>query len=215
MDSYYPVFLQLKGRSVVVIGGGIIAERKIRGLIPTGAVITVISPDLTKGLLKLVESNHIRWCNKRFKEVDINEAYLIVAATNVKETNEEVRKTAKSSQLLNIIDDPLNSNFILPSVIKRGRLQIAVSTSGASPLLAKKIKRELEEEYDEGYESYVDFLFQCRQFILENVKDSGQKKQLLSAIIEDSTFHCSKNREEAFQQLYENIVCSNPFEKNK
>src|SRR3954454_4532967 len=130
--SYYPINLNLDGKKVVVIGGGKIAERKITGLMETRADITVISLELTYRLNEYAQAGKITWKEKDFTDLDIQDAFLIIAATNQREVNLAVQKAAKPHQLISLVDDPEASNFILPSVVKRGRLSIAVSTSGAS-----------------------------------------------------------------------------------
>lgn len=198
--DYYPVHLQLQGKQAVIIGGGKIAERKTAGLLETGAVITVISPELTEGLRDFVKERRISWKRKHFTAEDIAGAFLIIAATNDREVNLAVKKAAAPNQLLSLIDNPEESGFILPSVIRQGKLTITVSTSGASPILAKKIKEEISHHYGSEYKEYVDFLFEKRKWVLEKMKDPKLKKQLLTAITEETFLH-SSNREKDFADL--------------
>jgi precorrin-2 dehydrogenase / sirohydrochlorin ferrochelatase len=205
MKRYYPIMLDLHKKHVVVVGGGKVAERKIRGLLDSGAQITMISPEATEPLQELHEQKLITWRKKSFEPEDIKDAFIIVASTNQKEINAAVQQEADKKQLINLVDDPDRSNFHVPSVIRRGRLNIAVSTSGASPILAKKIGREIGQMYDERYEQYVDFLFDCRQKIIKEVTDSTKKKELLSAIV-DPAFLDDPNREETFMGLFKEIT---------
>lgn len=198
--DYYSVSLNLRNKKAVVIGGGKIAERKVVGLSESGAVITVISPDISENLYKMVQSGTITWLKKSFSADDLKNAFLIIAATDKSEVNLKVKEAAAPNQLISIVDNPAQSNFILPSVIKRGKLHITVSTSGASPLLAKKLKQEISEQYGEEYKEYVDFLFSCRQTILKEIKDDKIKQKLLSAIT-DPSFLTSTNRQQEFSQL--------------
>ena len=195
--DYYPINLNLNGKKVVVIGGGKIAQRKIAGLIETRADITVVSPELTPQLNEYAQAGVITWRKKDFSVLDIQEAFLIIAATNQPEINLAVQKAAQPYQLISLVDHPEESNFILPSVVKRGRLSIAVSTSGASPTLAKQIKQEIADRYGPEYKEYVDFLFMSRKYILQEIRDPKLKQSLLSAITEPS-FLYSKNREADF-----------------
>ncbi|MDZ5473008.1 NAD(P)-binding protein [Bacillus sp. 31A1R] len=201
MEEYYPVSLQLKGKVVVVIGGGKIAERKIKGLLNTGAKIELISPTITEGLKGLVEATKIKWLEKSFSPEDVNDAFLILAATNDRATNQAVQQAVNPYQLLNLADQHEESNFIIPSVMRRGKLNIAVTTSGASPTLSKQIKKQLEETYDERYESYIDFLFRCRQYVLKHVSDTQQKKKILSSLVDDPIYFKSVNRDALFLEL--------------
>jgi precorrin-2 dehydrogenase / sirohydrochlorin ferrochelatase len=205
MKTYYPIMLDLTGKRVVVIGGGKVAERKVKGLREAKANIIVIAPEVTAFLKELTEKAEITWVKKRFSPEDVEDAFLIIAATNTREINEAVARAAKSYQLLNVVDAPEQSTFHVPSIVRRGKLSIAVSTGGASPVLAKKICREIAEMYDEDYEQYIDFLYECRQYILRNVSDLNQKRQLLEAITDES-FRKSANWEEEFRKLFERIM---------
>jgi precorrin-2 dehydrogenase/sirohydrochlorin ferrochelatase len=198
--EYYPVHLQLQGKKAVMIGGGKVAERKIEGLLAAGAEVTVISPALTERLHGFVREERVIWKEKLFTSEDIESAFLIIAATNDEEVNLTVKKAASHNQLLSLSDNPEESTFILPSVIRKGKLMITVSTSGASPILAKKIKQEIDEQYGSEYVGYVDFLFETRQWILEKIKDPNEKQQLLTAITEENFLH-SNNREKDFDDL--------------
>lgn len=206
--DYYPISLSLTNKQVVVVGGGKIAERKIIGLMEAGATITVISPEITNPLFDLFQSGKIIWKKRQFTEDDFINAFLIIAATNKKAVNLHVKEVASPNQLICLIDNPEESNFIFPSVINRGKLHIAVSTSGASPLLAKKIKQEISEKYGEEYKEYVDFLFSCRKKIVKDVLDKEKKQKLLSAIT-DPSFLTSTDRQRDFEKLMKQINTEN------
>jgi precorrin-2 dehydrogenase / sirohydrochlorin ferrochelatase len=197
---YYPINLNLNGRKVVVIGGGRIAERKITGLIEAMAVVTVISPKLTIELTEYAEEGKITWKKRDFTAEDIQDAFLVIAATNQPETNLSVKKAAAPHQLVSLVDNPEVSDFILPAVVNQGKLSITVSTSGASPILAKKIKQEIADQFGPEYKEYVDFLYSCRKRILEKVDDPKIKKLLLSEITEPTYLH-SKTRHEDFKKI--------------
>src|SRR4051812_8214039 len=122
--DYYPINLNLTGKKVVVIGGGKVAQRKIIGLIETRADITVVSPELTYQLNEYAQAGKITWKKKEFFASDIQDAFLIIAATNQSEINLSVQKAAEPYQLISLVDHPMESDFILPSVVKRGRLSI-------------------------------------------------------------------------------------------
>lgn len=201
MNSYNPIMLRLIGKKVVVVGGGKVAERKVTGLLETGARITVISPTVTGKLQRLANEKKIIWCPRPFTADDVKESQLIFAATNDPQVNRCVKDSAKPHQLVTIADCPDASDFHLPSQLKRGRLTIAVSTGGASPILARKIRMDLEQQFDQSYDDYLEFLFVKRQWIRKNVENPVLKKKLLTAIVSEA-FLTSGNREEDFQQLY-------------
>lgn len=201
MGTNYPVVLSLAGKKVVVVGGGKVADRKIAGLLDSGATITVVSPDLTEGLMRLVGSGVIEWRKGVFTAADLEDAFMVFATTNDHKLNQTIKMSAKPNQLVNIADDPDGSGFHVPARIQRGRLSITVSTDGASPILAKKIRQDIQNDYDERYEGYLDFLFNCRQWILREVQDPGLKRKLLTSITE-SDFLESDDRETEFIDMY-------------
>lgn len=196
--------LRLEGKKVVVAGGGKVAERKVTGLLGTGASIIVISPNATENLKELAGNGMIEWIEKSFDKEDIEGAFLIFAATNDNELNQSIKMAASDQQLVTIADDPEGSDFHVPSHIQRGRLSIAVSTGGASPTLAKSIREKLEFQFDEVYEEYLEFLFSTRQRILKEVNDPSLKRKLLTAIVSEE-FLNSKNREVDFSRLIHDI----------
>ncbi|PFO01191.1 siroheme synthase [Bacillus sp. AFS076308] len=204
MRTNYPIMLQLDGKKVVVIGGGRVAERKVRGLLGTGAQVVVISPEATGEIQTLFLDGKIVWEKKFFLAEDLRGAALIFAATDDKDINQSVKSLAEKHQLVTVADDPDISDFHLPAHVQRGRLSIAVSTGGASPILAKKLRAELEQLFDERYEEYLEFLFTTRQWILKEVKDPALKRKLLTAMVSED-FLNSQNRAEDFQRLYEEL----------
>jgi precorrin-2 dehydrogenase / sirohydrochlorin ferrochelatase len=201
----YPVMLNIANQRVVVVGGGKVAERKIYGLLEAKANITVVAPTITSGIQQLVTDKKLIWRQKTFSPDDMKDAWIVIAATNNRAVNEAVAKAAKPYQLINIVDDPARSNFHVPAVIRRGKLTIAISTGGASPTVAQQIRRQLAELYDDDYGRYIDFLYECRQWILRNVHDEQKRKELFKTIADES-FRKRGNWEEEFEQLLENAM---------
>lgn len=199
--ALYPINLRLTNKKVVVVGGGLVAERKVMGLIGTGAEIVVISPEVTKRLEDLAKQVQIQWVPKTFTEEDISLALLIFAATDHPAVNQAIKKAAGPNQLVTIADDPDHSDFHVPGKIQRGKLCLTVSTSGASPTLTQKIRERLEEEFAEQYEQYVEFLDWARRKILIEVEEPRLKKQLLKSIVSNE-FLESENRKEKFLKMY-------------
>src|SRR4030065_1234034 len=128
---YYPAFLNLKGKKTVVIGGGKIAERKILVLLKTGANITVISPEITKRIAREKLRGSLKHIPRQYRKGDVKKTFLVIAATDSEEINKKVSEEAPC--LVNVVDTPSLCNFIVPSVIQRGLLTIAISTGGVSP----------------------------------------------------------------------------------
>ncbi|MBT2657501.1 NAD(P)-binding protein [Bacillus sp. ISL-18] len=205
MRTNYPIMLQLGGKKVVVIGGGKVAERKVHGLLDTGARIIVISPEATRELQAIFAQGRIDWKKKTFSAEDLQDAALIFAATDDRDINHSVKSLAGKHQLVTIADDPDLSDFHLPAHVQRGRLSIAVSTGGASPILAKKVREVLEQQFDERYDEYLEFLYTTRQWILKEVDDPALKRKLLTAIV-SKEFLNSQNRTADFQRLYQELT---------
>ncbi len=150
--AYYPISLNISGRKCVVVGGGEVALRKVRALLEHGADVKVISPDLCPALAQLTKSREISVRNHAYEMGNLASAFLAIAATDDAETNQQVAEEARSnSVLVNVVDDAENSDFIVPSYLRRDGLTIAVSTSGQSPALARKIRTRLEKEITKQY----------------------------------------------------------------
>ena len=161
---YYPVFLNLRGRKCLVAGGGQVALRKVIALLEHGADVTVISPQLCAGLRKLAGDGRIKSINRAYQPGDIKGFHLAIVATSNHEINLSAAEEAKKRRVLvNVVDDPVLSDFIVPSIMRRDSLAIAVSTSGKSPALARKIRSRLEDEFDKEYASLVLVIEETRR----------------------------------------------------
>lgn len=178
----YPVMLNVKGKSAVVVGGGLIAYRKILSLLESGAHVTVVSPALHLKVEKLVVENEVTWKNKLFETSDLDSAWIVIAATDKEEINEFIALSKSDFQLVNVVDDPQLSNFHVPAKVSRGDLTIGVATGGASPVLAKVIRDEIATIYDEFYEEYLKFLVLSREKIKQLDLNRQMKEQLLKKI---------------------------------
>jgi precorrin-2 dehydrogenase / sirohydrochlorin ferrochelatase len=207
MKSSYPIMVHLNGKRVVVVGGGKVAERKVSSLLNTGASIIVISPEATDRLMKLASEKKIEWRQVEYSSGDLAAAFMIFAATDNHVLNQTIGREAGDHQLVMMADDPEGSDFHVPASLQRGRLTIAVSTGGASPKLASHIREQLEQQFDQSYEDYLDFLYQTRQRILREVEDPLLKNKLLTAIV-SSKFLNSRDREGEFMELYEKLRAS-------
>lgn len=149
MTSYYPVYLNLRGRRCVIIGGGAVAEGKIARLLDSGAEICVVSPDATPGIRQFVADGAVRWEERKYKYGDLEGAFIAIAATNVREVNRRIFEEANErAVMLNAVDDPPNCSFIAPSIVQRGPVTLAVSTGGVSPALARKLRESLQASDD-------------------------------------------------------------------
>ena len=170
MSSYYPVFLDLTERSCVVIGGGQVAEGKVRQLLENDCRITLISPEATDVLREWAQQGKITWHEREYQAGDLKDAFLAIAATNRAQVNRGIAREAEAERtLLNVVDDPPLCVFIAPSVVRRGQVTLAISTSGASPALARKLREALEKSELLDYADLAPLLSRAR----EEVKARG------------------------------------------
>lgn len=176
----YPVSLDIDRKLCVVIGGGSVAERKVKGLLESGAFVRVISPKLTEELVALVQANRVEWCKKSYTPDDLERAFLIFAATDNRDVQELIcRQAEENGQLVNIADDPECCNFHVPASIRRGDLTLTVSTRGTSPAVAALIRQKLEKDFGTEYETLLDIMSLVRQhagFRFEGLSQADRKK---------------------------------------
>ena len=164
MTSYYPVFLEIKGRSCVVIGGGPVAEGKVRHLIECEGQVTLISPEATSNLQQWASQKKIAWRKRGYQPGDLKDAFLAIAATDQTEVNRTIAREAEAERtLLNVVDYPPLCVFIAPSVVKRGQVTLAISTGGASPALARKLRETLETSELLQYADLAPLLSKARK----------------------------------------------------
>jgi siroheme synthase-like protein len=166
--GYYPIFLEMKDRRCVVVGGGAVAERKVEGLVAVGANVTVISPVITDGLRDLLTQGAIRHVAREYQASDRAGYDLVFVATDNSEINAAVFSEARSLRIwVNSADDPDHCDFILPAVIRRGDLTVAVSTGGASPAVTRAIREELDEYFTADYARFIQIAGEVRRELRE------------------------------------------------
>ena len=160
-NQYYPAFLDLNGRLVVVIGGGIIAERKIQQLLAANATVSLISPDSTSPVAKLAQNGTIQWYERVYQVGDLNGAWLAIAATDNSSINEAIAQEAEQRKIfLNVVDKSELCGFIAPSIIEKGPVTIAISTAGKSPALARKLRELIDGTQNPEHYNHEGF---CRK----------------------------------------------------
>lgn len=166
MPAYYPLMLDLRGRVAIVIGGDSVAAGKAATLAASGALVHVLSPTYDTEMRQLAEQQQVTLEYKAYEPGDLAGAFVIVAATNDRQLIEAIwTETQERGQLVNIVDVPQYCNFIVPSILRRGQLTIAVSTEGASPGLAKRIRHELEEHFSPTYGTYIQLASIVRKYL--------------------------------------------------
>jgi siroheme synthase-like protein len=168
MPDYYPVYLNLAGKRCVILGGGTIAQGKIAALRDAGASITVISPEATTGIQTAVRRGDVVWEQREYRPGDLEGAFIAVAATNVWYVNREIYEEAeRRGVLLNVVDDPDLCTFIAPSIVKRDPITLAISTGGASPALARRLREVLAEAPALEWGDLAGVLSQARKRVKE------------------------------------------------
>ena len=185
MSGYYPIFLSLQGKRCLVVGGGEVATRKVRGLLEAGGLVTVVSPVLTEALAELVQEDAIRYEARAFRDDDVRGCALVIGATDQPAVHEAVYEASQRHRVwVNIVDVPEACDFIAPAIVRRGALQIAISTSGHSPTLAKRIRQQLEEQYGPEYAELLDWLGQERARIRRQVDDPTARTAYYEQLVE-------------------------------
>jgi precorrin-2 dehydrogenase/sirohydrochlorin ferrochelatase len=190
-----PLLIDLKEKKVVVVGGGKVAQRRISTLIETGCSIIVISPEITATIETFYKQKLLQWHKKNFSPNDLIGAFMVIVATNNSSVNKQVIASAPSYSLINAVESVTNGDVQFPIHLKRGKLSISISTNGASPILAKQIKKKLEGEYDERYEDYLDFLSNARQLVKQSSMTGQQKRTILKQIVMDDLLDIHKQQQ--------------------
>ena len=199
-ENLFPLFLKLRGRRCVVVGAGKVSEGKIKGLIAAKARVSVVAPDATPQIKKWHKSGAIRWAKREFGPRDIDGAFLVVAATSSNEVHRAIyREARKRCVLCNIVDVPPLCDFYYPAVVRRGALQIAISTGGASPALAKSLRERLECLFDEDYADWLQHLARERRKIRGAPTAPAEKTKLLEALVSGEAFE--EFRRKRFKKL--------------
>lgn len=172
---YYPIYLDIRGRACIVIGGGEVAERKVVSLLNAGAKVRVVSPVVTESLKEMSGNGMIGWKERPYRKGDLKGAFMAYAATDDEDISRKISEEAhENGVLLNLANEPEICDFIVPSVVERGRLSIAISTGGASPAFAKRVRLEMEVKYGEEYAVFLDIMAAIRQKLL--TKETGGAK---------------------------------------
>ena len=185
--GFYSLVLELTDRPCLVIGGGSVSERKVMNLLEAGARITVVSPLVTRTLADLALAGQISWWRREYQEKDLEGATLVFAATNNPDLNARIAAACRQSGVwVNVADNQELCTFNVPAVVRRGDLQIAISTAGKSPALARQLRKQIETEIGPEYEPWVNFLGELRP-LLKTVwpHDAKRREELLRRLAGD------------------------------
>jgi precorrin-2 dehydrogenase/sirohydrochlorin ferrochelatase len=181
---FYPAFIDLENRTVLVVGGGVVAERKVEMLLETGALVTVVCPQITEQLDAYSQSNRITVRQRGFIPSDVDGASLVISATDDPTTQTEVASIAESKNILvNTVDKPELCSFIVPAILRRGDITIAISTSGKSPSLAAELRARLDRVLTDEFARTAKVLGAVRQEVHRHFAGSDDRKRVFDSII--------------------------------
>jgi precorrin-2 dehydrogenase / sirohydrochlorin ferrochelatase len=181
MSALFPIFMKLRGRRCLVVGAGTVAEPKIASLLDADATVKVVAPEATELVQSWARGSRIHFEERRFRESDLEDCFLVVSATNSVQVNQTVYREAETRGVLcNAVDDPDRCDFYYPAVVRRGPFQIAISTAGYSPALAQRLRRELEDQFGPEYAGWVEQLGRERTRLRDDRAISAEEcRQLL------------------------------------
>ena len=178
--SLFPMFLKIEGRSCLVIGAGKIGESKIRSLLIARAGVRVVAPWATPAVAAWARAGVVHWEARQFQATDLDDIFLVIAATSSEAVNDLVfLEAARRRILCNVVDDPDRCDFYYPAVVRRGALQVAISTDGNSPALAQNLRRRIEALLQPVYAGWVDRLGAMRKKLFEHPMGSEPRRRLL------------------------------------
>ncbi len=178
--SLFPLFLKLENRSCLVVGAGAIGEGKIRSLLEAGATVCVVAPQSTLQVHEWAATGAISWVRRKFTAADLDEKFLVIATTSLSSVNALVFEEAQRRHVLcNVVDDPPHCDFFYPAVVRRGDLQIAISTNGKSPALAQRMRQALEQQFGPEYADKVSELGAVRERLFHSPMEPARRRKLL------------------------------------
>ena len=178
--SLYPIFLKLEGHKVLIVGGGAVAEQKIEGVLRSATDVTVIAPLVTDRIARWASEGRLKYVATEFRAGMARGYFLVIACTDSDTVNRSVYEEASASgAIVNAVDDPEYCDFYAPALVKRGDFQIAISTGGASPALAQRVRRELEEKFGAEYGPWTSSLGRTRTALREVLPPGEGRKQLI------------------------------------
>ncbi|HEX4485734.1 MAG TPA: bifunctional precorrin-2 dehydrogenase/sirohydrochlorin ferrochelatase [Terriglobales bacterium] len=187
--SLFPMFLKLEGRQCLVVGAGAIAQEKMPSLLEAGGKVKVVAPQVTEPIAALARDGRISLDQREFAESDLDGVFLVIAATSLSDLNRRVFEAARARSILcNAVDDPNNCDFYYGSVVRRGDLQIAISTAGQSPALAQRLRKQLEVQFGPEYTDWIRELAATREDLFAQDIDPQRRKSLLHAVASQEAF---------------------------
>ena len=189
MTTLFPMFVKLERRRCLVVGGGEIAQGKLEALLACGATVRLVAPEVTDAIAVWIRERRLSWQAREFQPSDLEDAFLVIAATGVPSVSEAVFREAQNRGVLcNAVDEPERCHFYYPAVVRRGPLQIAISTGGLSPALAHRLRVELEEQFGPEYASWVSELGAQRLTLFKRESNPRRRNRMLHALASRRSF---------------------------
>ncbi|MDQ2086953.1 bifunctional precorrin-2 dehydrogenase/sirohydrochlorin ferrochelatase [Herbivorax sp. ANBcel31] len=183
--AYFPLFIDIKGKECVVVGGGETATRKVKTLIEFEPNIKVISPWAKKDIIELSKEGKLNYIKREYRENDLERAFLAIASTSNRSVNEKIHKEAmKKNIFINVVDCPSSCNFFFPSIVRRDELVVGISTSGSCPSLTKKTRVEIDEMLKCKDYNYFNLLKQYRKKAIGEIKNEDKRKCFLNDLLD-------------------------------
>lgn len=193
--SLFPAFLKVAGRRCLVVGAGAVGEEKMEGLLRAGAEVRVVATYATRRVRAWAREGKIRWEARKFRAADLRGAFLVVAATSSAKLHEQIYKQAQQRGVLcNVVDDPPHCDFYYGSVVRRGALQIAISTAGLSPALAQRLRKELSKQFGADYEAWLRCLGAEREKLMQQKISPQRRKKILHRLASREAFEKFKRQ---------------------
>ncbi|PYV64175.1 MAG: siroheme synthase [Acidobacteria bacterium] len=186
--SLFPLFLKLEGRKCLVVGAGNVAQSKIRSLLDSGANVRVIAPQANAAVEEWASAGVITWEARSFEAADLDGTVLVIATSSSAVNGTVFREAQQRNILCNAVDDPKHCDFYYGAVVRRGQLQVAISTEGQSPALAQRIRRELEAQFGPEYAGWVEELGQIRERLFASGIDPVSRRRLLHELASREAF---------------------------
>ena len=210
MSGYYPILMNLQGRVCLIVGGGNVAGRKAKTLAESGALVTIVAPKLGDETKALCDAGRANWINDVFKPEQMDNATLVIASTDDDKVNKAVYDEAVGRGLpVNVVDQPELCTFIVPSIVRRGDLTIAISTSGKSPAVARDLRKRLEKEYGEEWGIYLELMGEARVMARDQINDQKKREAFFNKLAGSDLFERARLGEvDSARKMIQEMIAS-------
>lgn len=207
---YYPIFLKVENRSCLVVGGGEVGARKVETLVNCGASVGVVSPEVVPWLEEEIRKGTVELVGSHYQEDQLQGCFLVIAATDDMELNCRIARDAEQRRILcNVVDYPKEGDFILPALVQRGALTLAVSTSGKSPALARELRQDLEQRFGMEYAHFLELMGAVRNRVLEESQDFRANKEKFNQLVKSDLLELVRRRDyEGVDRLLRTVLGS-------